>query len=167
LSLDAVHVKLTWPLVTPDVASPLGAVGGCVSAGLPAALNATTSAPQLSDPSSVLVADTGPAPGCSRSSTSSFVPGAAGTRSSITNPDPAVNVAALAVETSPITSSPLSAVVTDPLLAVAPVPCPAVPISNEFTAARPAYSRMATRSVPPEIDDDTDTVVAPPATASA
>src|SRR5262249_14349508 len=113
----------------------------------PAALKAATAAPQMFTPPRVASAATAPAAGCTRSSTSSFAPGAAGTCASFTKPLPAVNVAPSAVATTPSTRSPWAVVVTTPLVGAAVVPCAAVAPSNAAVAATPVYSTIAKRRV--------------------
>jgi hypothetical protein len=98
----------------------------------------------------------------------SLVFGAAGTRSSIVYPLPAVYVAPLAVITAPSARLP-AAVVPFPLFAAVPFPwAAAVDVtSKELAVAKPEYSKMAKRKVLLEIDSDTVTVFAPPAIFSA
>ena len=129
--------------------------------------NAARAAPQVSELFSVPLADTGPAVARIRSSTTSFVLGATGTRSWMTYPLPAVNVLGSAVERTPITRSPLAVVVTVPVPGALLVPCAVAVTSREFAVATPEYSRIAKRSVPPEIESDTLIVFAPPAILSA
>jgi len=97
----------------------------------------------------------------------SFVFGAAGTRSSTTNPVPATYVCPLPVINAPNNKSPAAVVVAFPLLAKVPLPCAAAVTSSEFDAARPEYSRRAKRSVLLAIESDTVTVFAPPVMFSA
>ena len=73
--------------------------------------NAASAVPQMSDVFSVPLAETGPAAVWIRSSTTNFVFGAAGTRSWMTYPPPAVNVLTFAVDRRPSTRSPLAVVV--------------------------------------------------------
>ena len=110
--------------VCPAVNKPVGVLLSVMSVpgAPPAARNAATAAPHWSVAPSVAVAETGPALACRRSAAINFVLGAAGTRSSMTKPLPAVNVAGLPVEMRPRIKSPLDVVVNAPELGVALVP---------------------------------------------
>ncbi len=96
-----------------------------------------------------------------------FVLGAAGTRSSMAYPLPAVNVTPDAVATSPKIRSPPTVVVVGPLFSVVPEPWAAEVTSMELDVAMPEYSRMAKRKVLFASDSATVTVLAPPAIFSA
>jgi hypothetical protein len=131
-----------------------------------AGLNAAMAAPQMSEVFNVPLAETGPAAVWTRSSTANFVLGAAGTRSPMTYPLPAVNVLGLAVDRRPITRSPLVVVVADAVVGVLLLPCPVAVTSREFPDATPEYSRIANLRVP-ENAFATVIVFAPPAMFSA
>jgi hypothetical protein len=93
------------------------------AAGAPpvAARKAATAAPHPVLDDSVAVAAIAPGAACRRSSTISLVR-LVDTRSSATNPVPGVIVELVAVDTRPITRSPLAVVVIVPLLTDVPVP---------------------------------------------
>jgi hypothetical protein len=83
-------------------------------------------------------------------------------------PVPAVYVAASAVANTPKIKSPVPVVVIDgdAIDALVPSTDAGVP-SSEDAVATPEYSKIANRSVPPEIVSDTVTVFAPAAMFSA
>jgi hypothetical protein len=141
----------------------LGAFGGG-----PAGRNATTAAAHACPDESVAVAEMGPGDVCLRSSTLSLELGAAGTCSCSVNPLPAVNVAAFEVERTPRIKSPPEVVVMVGLArdALVPSAMAGVPSSDDVTAT-PEYSKIANRSVPPEIVSDTVTVFVPATMLSA
>src|SRR6267154_1743294 len=169
LSVAAVQARVISVLLAAVATSPVGTLGGVVSGGggVLAARNVATAAPHPSLAASVAVAAMEPAAVCSRSSTTSFVLGAAGNCSWITKPFPVVTVAPFAGDTMPITKSPFAVVVVVPLLGDVPVPSAAAVPSSEFAVATPAYSRIANRSVPPVSVSDTVTVFGPPVMFSA
>ncbi len=72
-----------------------------------------------------------------------------------------------AVAISPSNKSPLDRVVAFPLFGAVPDPEATAVTSSEFALMIPEYSRMAKRSVCPEIVSLTVTVFAPPAMFSA
>ena len=149
----------------PDVGFRLVMLGAVPPPPVPAR-NAASTAPQMSEVFNVPLADTGPAADWMRSSTANFVFGAAGTRSWMMYPLPAVNVLGFAVDRRPITRSPLDAGVAVAAAGALLGPCPVAVASREFTVATPAYSRIAKRSVP-QNGFGTVTVFAPPAMLSA
>jgi hypothetical protein len=148
----------------PDVGLKEETYGGSVPL---AALKAARRAPPLSEFDSVAPTDTAPAATWTASSVINFVFGAAGTRSSMLYPLPAVKVRPSAVVTSPRIKSPPTVVVAGPLFSVVPEPCAAAVTSMEFDAATPEYSRIANRSVLFARDSETVTVLPPAAMFSA
>src|SRR5882762_11879000 len=130
--------------------------------------NAAMAAAQAWPEPSVAVAAIGPAAVCLRSSTASFALDPAGTRSSTVNPAPPVYVAGSDVASTPRIRSPLAVVVIVGLAKDALVPSIELGVpSSELVVATPEYSKIANRSVPPEMVSDTVTVFAPPAIPSA
>jgi hypothetical protein len=157
---------VTEVATTPDVGFRLVIVGAVPPPTVPAR-NDARAAPQISEVFNVPFADMGAAAVSMRSSTANLVFGAAGTRSWMTYPLPAVNVLAFAVERRPSTRSPLAAGVALDAAGALLVPCAIALTFREFAVATPEYSRMAKRNVPPDGIPDTVTVFAPPAIPSA
>jgi hypothetical protein len=168
--VPCVAPKLAPAMVTeaptgPDVGLKEVMLGGRVPP--PAALNAASKAPPLSEMDSVALTEAPPAAAWTASSAINFVLGDAGTRSSSVYPLPAVKVTPEAVVTSPKIRSPPTVVVAVPLFRVVPEPWAAEVTSRELEVVSPEYSRMAKRKVLFASDSETVTVLAPPPIFSA
>src|SRR5215467_14526129 len=83
----------------------------------------------------------------------SLVPGAAGTKSLIVYPVPAVNAVLSAVPTEPSSKSPLTVVVALPLFGAVLVAVATTAASREFDVATPEYSKIAKRNGPETVMD--------------
>lgn len=104
----------------PDVGAKEVILGSKVPLG--AALNAASKAPPFSEMDSVALTETAPAAAWTASSAINFVFGAAGTRSSMVYPLPAVKGPPKAVAASPKIRSPPTVVMAVPLFNVVPEP---------------------------------------------
>jgi len=175
LATATLSVALAVMVAVPEIVALLPGdvivtIGGVVSGGVAVKvttppLNAAKTAPQLSDAPSKACAELVPAVVVICCSTSSFVPGARGTFSTVENPLPAVKLAELAVEIAPSNKSAPD-IVAFPLFGDTPFPCAIAITSSEFVLATPEYSTIAIRIVP-DIVSDTLIVFAPPTMFSA